>query len=82
MAVWFQGLIMALFIADPHLCKNSGKAFPEPCIILVKVAPQSYPKLLKLQHDIVQLHHQIGYVLVSQHSPFTKQPVFSNTYLP
>ena len=68
-----SGSNMSLFTAEPNLCKNSVKASPDPCIILVNTVDsppnQPNPKLLKLQYNIARLHHhQIGFVLVSQHN--------------
>jgi hypothetical protein len=64
---------MALFTAEPNLCKKSVKASAGPCITFVNEedphppAPQPSPKLLKPQHNIVQLqHHQIGFAFTSQ----------------
>ena len=55
-----SGSVMALFTAKLNLFKNSVKASPELCIILVNevdFSPGSLtnPKFLKQQHDIVRL---------------------------
>jgi hypothetical protein len=42
-----SGSVMALSTAEPNLCKNSLKAFSEPCIVLVNEMDScSHPRLL------------------------------------
>lgn len=61
-----------LFTAEPNLCQKSVNASSGPYIMFENEVdfppvPQSYPQLLKLQHNIVQLqNHQIRSVLVDQ----------------
>lgn len=60
---------MALFTAEPNLCKKLVNVSVGSCITFINEAPQTYPNLLKLQHDIIPLyHHQIRFVLVSQYN--------------
>jgi hypothetical protein len=67
---------MTAFTAETKPCKKLVKASAELCIILVnevdlfcRLLNHITSKLLKVQHNIVQLcHQQMGFVLLSQHN--------------
>ena len=80
-----SGSDMALFTAEPNLCKNSVKAFAEPCIILVNevdffsqilshFTSSERSNMALLNYNIIIL----DLLLKDSIEPFNKQLFFSN----